>query len=112
MRRFSLPRFTLQHLALGAVCSIGAFAIGMETAGNVNPFGHSEAALDMQMGVVMHGDVNGDHVLDSKDATLLLEFAQGLETPTMEQIHMGDTDGDGALTEKDVLRVLHYLSNR
>lgn len=112
MRRISFPRCTLQHLALGAVCSIGAFAIGLETAGNVSPFGHSEAALDLTTGIVIQGDVNADGVLDNADAKLLLEFSEGISRPTLEDIRRGDTDGDAKITSKDVLRVLHFLGNR
>lgn len=113
MRTPFFSRFTLQHLLLGVVCSIGAFAVGMETAGDVSPFGHTEAALELPgSGAVIQGDMNGNRSLEAEDASILLQFAEGLETPTPDDVRRGDTDGDGQLTGKDVLRVLHFLSNR
>lgn len=100
-----------QSIALGTVCAIGAFAVGLETAGNVQPFQHSEAALEMTSGnAPLRGDINENGTLDVEDASMILAIAENLETATPEQVRRGDTDGDLVLTTKDALRVLHVLS--
>ena len=52
------------------------------------------------------GDVNGDGVVDIKDATLSLQFAVELQTPTAAQRTAGDVNGDGALDIKDTTTIL------
>lgn len=105
----------IQTIGLGLLCSLGAFAIGIETAGEVHPFARSEAAIQDIVrldGEPLHGDANGNGILDPDDVSVILESAEGLETPTTDQIRRGDTDGDYRLTVKDALRVLHRLSLR
>ena len=104
---------TLHTIALGILCSIGAFGIGIETAGDVHPFAKSQAAIQEMVhndGTPIHGDTNGNGILDANDVTIILESAQGLETPDSDQIRRGDTDGDFTLTVKDAHWVLHRLS--
>ena len=105
---------TLRSIGLGTLCAIGAFAMGIETAGDVHPFARSEAALQeiVHAGSAIRGDVNGNGMLDPEDAYILHEAAEGLLSPTAAEIRLGDTDGDWSLTEKDVGYVLHVLSTR
>lgn len=101
----------LRTLGLGMLCAVGAFAMGIQTAGDVHPFATSEAALqEFVRGNA--GDVNDDGKIDADDAYLLYQFAQGLETPSPRQIKTGDTNGDGKLTESDLGYVLRHLSLR
>lgn len=104
----------LQSLSLGALCAIGAFAMGIETAGDLHPFAKSEAALQelLHVGSDLRGDVNGNGTIDSEDAYLLYEFSEGLETPAADELRRGDTDGDLHLTASDLGYVLHALSTR
>lgn len=95
--------------------AISAFALGIETAGDVHPVESSQAAYVSDDGRVhadLRGDINGNDRLDTEDASLILEFAEHLDTPSPEQILRGDMDGDYSLTYKDALRVLHSLSSR
>ena len=103
-----------QTLSLGMLCAIGAFAMGIETAGDVHPFAKSQAALEafMDTGYELRGDVNGNGTIDSEDAYLLYQFTQGLETPTAQQLRAGDTDHDLQLTGKDLGFVLRHLSQQ
>ncbi len=107
-----LPANTLRTIALGTMCAVGAFTVGMETAGDVHPFSRSQAALEEAFvsGNGLRGDVNGNGVLDTEDVSRILEVAEGFETASPDEIRRGDTDGDFRLTTKDALRVLHALS--
>lgn len=108
-------RTILSRATLGIFCSVLAFAIGMETAGEVQPFERSQAALAdvpaMTPGMpALRGDANENGVLDVTDVIRILEVAEGLETADAREIQRLDTDGDFRLTVKDALRVLHQLS--
>lgn len=109
----SLTQTAVPSIALGALCTIGAFVIGIRTSGDVKPFGTSQAALRASLtGPAIAGDVDDNGVLDMNDAIAILEFSENLETPTVQQIRRGDTDGDYRLTIKDALRVLRGISLR
>ena len=47
------------------------------------------------------GDVDGNSVINEKDAVLLRKLIDGEQEAAPEQFRAGDTDGDGILTEKD-----------
>lgn len=102
----------IRSLALGTFCALGAFAVGIETAGNVDPVSHSQAAIQEIVGAFgpVHGDANGNGVLDSTDAYIVFQAAEGLREPSPDETRQGDTDGDGLLTEHDLNRILHLLS--
>lgn len=102
----------IQTIALGTFCAIGAFAAGIETAGDVHPFAKSEAALQEMLvsDADLRGDVDGNGRIDDSDAYRLYQIAQGLEEPTIEETRRGDSDGDGRITAKDLGIVLHRLS--
>ncbi|NOS68226.1 MAG: hypothetical protein HOO67_07790 [Candidatus Peribacteraceae bacterium] len=102
----------LRSVALGTFCAFGAFAVGIETAGNVDPVSHSQAALQDIVGAFgpVQGDANGNGALDAADAYIVFQAAEGLSNPSADQTRRGDTDGDGLLTEHDLNRILHLLS--
>ncbi len=108
--RTLLTGYTFRTVALGAFCAIGAFAVGIETAGDVHPFAKSEAAIqEMTVGLVQ-GDANGNGMLDPTDAYIVFQAAEGLSAPSTEETLRGDMDGDGQLTESDLRDILHLLS--
>lgn len=110
--RTLLTGYTFRTVALGAFCAIGAFAVGIETAGDVHPFAKSEAAIQetaSEIGLVQ-GDANGNGVLDPTDAYIVFQVAEGLASPSAEETLRGDMDGDGQLTESDLRDILHLLS--
>ena len=105
----------VRSIALGALCSVFAFAAGMQTSGDVQTFEKSQAAVQTDAGgvrAVVSGDMDDDGVLEPADAERLLILAEGMETATPKEIHRGDLNGDGRLSTEDVLRVLHALSLR
>jgi hypothetical protein len=104
----------VQASALCILCAVGAFTLGMETAGKVHPFSLSEAAVmgDAVSHPIIKGDIDGNGTLDIRDAIAVLEFAEHLANPTPEQVQHGDADGDYQLTGKDALRILHTISAR
>lgn len=52
------------------------------------------------------GDANGDGVINSKDAIIVLRIAAGLTQPTEEQKCSADANGDGVINSKDAIIVL------
>jgi hypothetical protein len=109
----SLSKTTVPSIALGVLCTLGAFVIGIRTSGDVQPFGTSEAALQASLtGEAIPGDINGNGMLDAEDAIAILEYADGLETAEPADIRRGDTDGDLQLTVRDALKVLKSASLR
>ncbi len=114
--RFTVPRLSkksLRHLVMGLACSLVAFAVGLETAGDVHPFDTSEAAVAVsapeRQTAVIRGDIDADYALTVEDAILSLSFAEGLDQPSADDVRRGDMDGDFLLTTKDTLRMLHLL---
>lgn len=99
-----------QIAALGILSVVGSFALGIETAGEVHPFARTQA--EGTQGPVMQGDVDADGQLTINDAIRVLEFSEGLDTPTVEEIRHGDTDGDLRLTGKDALKILRTVAIR
>ena len=102
----------LQVISLGTLCAIGAFAMGIETAGDVHPFTKSEAALQevLNDGVDLRGDVNGDGEIDARDAERMLQLAQHLDVASPDEIRRGDTNGNFTIDLNDVGYVLGRLS--
>ena len=56
------------------------------------------------------GDVNGDWTVDDADADLLLQYLAENTTDIVEQ--NADTNGDGFINGKDVLRLMKYLDGQ
>jgi len=108
-------RILCQYFALGTLCAAGAFALGLQTAGEVQPFESSQAAVAVDATAYaepVRGDLDGDGVLTVEDAILMIQFAEEIETASSAQIRLGDTDGDYRLTYRDALQVLRMLSSR
>jgi hypothetical protein len=100
---FSRPRQFLRILLLGGVCVAASFIIGIQSAGEVHPVSLIEAGAPSRT-----GDVNGDGVVDTRDAVFILEVVQGYRVAAPEQL-LADPDGDGTLTVNDAIRVLNTL---
>jgi hypothetical protein len=58
------------------------------------------------------GDVDGDGVITTKDALMLLQAANGLLNLTSEQFLRADINGDGELSASEALRILQYVSGK
>jgi len=56
------------------------------------------------------GDVNGDEVVDNKDATCLLRYLAGWELDDIVDVAL-DIDGDDSITNKDGTRLMRYLAD-
>ncbi len=102
----------VQAAAFGALCMVAAFGIGLQTAGDVRTYDTSEAAVQETVEHAAPGDVDADGELEISDAMAVLAFADGLSDPMPDELRRADFDGDGQVTTKDVMRVLHALSLR
>ena len=107
----------VRTLGFGTLCSLSAFVIGMQTAGEVHTVDTIEAAAQVQSNdssgrVPLKGDIDADGILTVDDALRIHTFTEGYETPTPDDIRRGDMDGDFELTSKDVGRALYALSGR
>lgn len=58
------------------------------------------------------GDVDGDGVITTKDALMLLQAVNDLLNLTEEQFLRADIDKDGVLTAQEALRILQYVSGK
>lgn len=61
--------------------------------------------------MAIYGDVNGDGIIDIKDAMWSGQAAAGARTLTPEQLKAADLDGDGKVTDNDRLLLANYLAN-
>ena len=93
-------------VVLGAASVASSFAIGIQSAGEVQPVTLIEAGS-----VEQAGDVNGDGSVTVQDAIDVLEVAAGYEKATARAL-MADPNRDGRLTVNDALRILSELPNR
>ena len=93
-------------LVLGALCVMSSFALGIETAGDVQTFTPIRAAATSDP----TGDMDGDGSLTIRDAVIILEIAQEYQIPTAMQLQ-SDPNRDGRLTVDDALRILHDLAS-
>ena len=106
-------RKMIGRVALGLASVSAAFALGIQTAGELHPLDQkSQAAkpLNAQLLTQQPGDFDANGMVNDMDVILILEAAEMITTPTREQILRGDTDSDGRLTVKDALRILRSLS--
>lgn len=103
------PRKAVSGIALGLSCVAASFLIGIQSAGDVDSIGQTEA--QEQSSAAPSGDIDGDGELSIADALIVLSVVQGYETPTHEQL-LRDPNKDGALTVDDALRILRTLSLR
>ena len=96
-RRFLGP------LCLGLLCTASAFSLGLHSSATIQPVELIEA------GSVITGDIDGNAVIDIRDAIIILEVAQGYSNATVEQLR-ADPNGDGVLTVDDALRILDRIA--
>lgn len=101
-----MPLKMLSSIALGALCIVGSFAIGMGSSSNVQTVTTSEAAEE----TFVAGDVSGNGTLDVQDAITILEIATERRSPTATERKRADVNGDLLVTEEDALRVLRSLA--
>ncbi len=90
---------------LGTACMATSFTVGIQTAGDVQPFTLIEAGSS-----TVSGDVNGNGALDIQDAITILEIAEGYRKATPAALS-ADPNDDGVLTVSDALQVLSELSH-
>jgi hypothetical protein len=58
------------------------------------------------------GDVDGDGVITTKDALMLLQAANDMLNLTEEQFMRADLNGDGELSAMEAMRILQYVSGK
>lgn len=56
------------------------------------------------------GDVNGNGVVDARDAVMVLKYLVGLRTCASDQIERMDVDGSGKVTTIDAVYILRYVA--
>jgi len=93
-------------LSLAVACVASSFALGMHSAGNVQPVTLIEAGSSQQ-----RGDINGDGIVDLADVALILEISQGYAEATVDQVK-ADPNEDGALTVDDAIAVISLIESR
>jgi hypothetical protein len=94
----------IQLLVLAVLCTLSAFVIGSQSSGSVHSIGSSEA-----LGGRLPGDVNADDTVNTADAIVILEIANGYRKPTAKEL-LGDPNEDGKLTIDDALRILRTVN--
>lgn len=94
---------TLLPLALAVATA--SFAVGTQTASVLRTIDSSSATETVR------GDVNGDSVVDVKDAIVILEIAQGYRDATPSEL-AADPNDNGSLTVDDAIRLLRTITPR
>jgi hypothetical protein len=97
-------RRNVRTVVLAGTCIVSAFAVGIESAGEVQPISLIEAGSTETA-----GDVTGDGRVDLQDVTLILEIAQGY-VDNEERFLKADPNRDGQITVDDALRLLATIS--
>jgi hypothetical protein len=82
----------------------GAFLLGIETAGDIQPVVNRTMAGN----AVLEGDMNGNGILDVDDVKITLELAKGYRTPAPQEL-AADPDHDYVITVEDALTILDTL---
>src|SRR3989344_2914470 len=90
----------LPVLALGVLCVVSSFSIGIKTAGDIETVAPSEAG-----GIRRAGDIDNDGQITVHDVIHVLEVVQGYEAATADQL-LADPNSDGKLTVEDAMRIL------
>jgi len=93
--------FRAQLIALATLSVTASFALGIQSAGDVETVTPLEASTAQTI-----GDVTGDGIADSRDAAMILEIALGYRDAQPAQLK-ADPDGSGELTVEDALLILH-----
>lgn len=83
-----------------------AFVLGIESAGDVRTVQSTEANDQSLV-----GDFSGNGILDAEDARIALDIAQGLRSPTPDELSR-DPNRDFAITFEDVEMILKAISEQ
>lgn len=83
-----------------------AFAIGIQTAGDVQPIVEPTRA-----GIRLSGDMDGNDMIDASDARLAMEIARGYRTATAQELE-ADTNQDFRITVEDVAAILEAMERQ
>lgn len=94
-------------LALGALCMIGSFTFGIESAGDMHTITASQAAERL----AGDGDIDGDGKTTERDALEILLLLRDGREPTVAQL-AEDPSGDGRLTIDDAILLLRDAQAR
>lgn len=97
---------TLKRCGIVLSCMAVAFAIGIQTAGDVQPMVEPTRA-----GIRTSGDFDGDGTIDADDARIALDIARGYRIATAEELE-ADTNQDFRITVEDVAAIIEQLERR
>ncbi len=95
---------SLTSIAIVAGSMTVAFALGIQTAGDITPVVSTTLADTADHA----GDFNGNGHLDVNDARLALEIASGYRSPTPDELAR-DPNQDFHITNEDVMTILDKL---
>lgn len=95
---------SLKSIAIVVSSVMVAFALGIQTAGDIRPVVSTTLADNPER----EGDFNGNGHLDVNDARLGLEIVAGYRTPTPEELAV-DPDQDFHITYEDIMTILEKL---
>ena len=59
--------------------------------------------------MIIKGDVNGDFLITIEDVVLATAFFENKLSPEDWQLVAADIDGDGVVTQQDVLRIGNHV---
>ena len=106
-----LNRKVLSTVALGVICIVGSFRLGIETVGEVHPFDRSNAAQSEPRADIMDiaEDIDGDGIVTENDASEALQIALGYKKAETWQLRRVP---GGRITEKTALAILQKLRVR
>lgn len=97
---------TVKRCGIVVGCMAVAFAIGIQTAGDVQPIVEPTRA-----GIRTSGDLDGDGTVDADDARIALDIARGYRIATAAELE-ADTNQDFRITVEDVAAILEQLERR
>ncbi len=97
-------RRSLRTIAIVVGSMSLAFAVGIQTAGDVKPVVSPIHAG----GAALDGDLNGNGMLDIGDARAAMEIANGYRSPTPDEL-ASDPNHDLQINGDDVLSILDRL---
>ena len=100
----------LQLATFAGLCIAGSFLIGIQSAGDMQPFARSEAQQADLLGVPpLLDDSDGDGRVTPIDALRVLEAIR--DPKKAKELRSGaDIDGDGHLTIDDAIDILHLAT--
>lgn len=96
----------LQLSVLGIACVTAAFALGIQSAGDVRTIAALVAGNPLG-----DGDFTADGIVDTEDVVRVLEIVRGYTEATPEDFR-ADPNGDGLITIDDALTLLHSIAHR